>query len=291
MKRKPVLAIVLVLSVAFLAAVLGLVSRHASPILNPQGTIAEQEKHLMIVATLLMLVVVVPVFILTFGIAWRYRADNLKPVYAPEWDNNPWAESVWWGIPCLIIGILAVITWNSSHVLDPSQALASSNQPITIQVVALQWKWLFIYPGQHIATTNYVEFPENTPVHFEITADAPMNSFWIPQLGSQIYAMPGMTTQLNLMADTAGQYAGSSANLSGAGFAHMQFTAISTTAPGFDAWVTAAKKSTSHLNAAEYTNLEQPSEDTPQASYTLATPDLYDQIMMKFMMPNSPIHD
>jgi cytochrome o ubiquinol oxidase subunit 2 len=233
-----------------------------------------------------MLIVVIPVFVLTFGIAWKYRASNTKAKYSPDWDHNRTAETIWWLIPTAIIGVLAIITWQSSHDLDPYKALDSARKPVTVQVVALQWKWLFIYPEQGIASVNMLEFPEDTPVNFEITGDAPMNSFWIPQLGGQVYAMAGMTTKLHLMADKPGNYDGSSANLSGQGFAGMRFTAKAVTQADFDAWTTSMRRSPTALTTSEYNNLAKPSENNAVKSYVATEPDLYDRIIMKYMMPS-----
>jgi len=196
-----------------------------SDVNNPKGLIGLQERDQMYMATLLMLVVVIPVLILTFAICWRYRASNKSAEYDPNWHHDTLAESIWWGFPALIIILLCIGTWVSSNQLDPFKPLPSSQKPIRIQVVALQWKWLFIYPEHKIALLNYLQFPENTPLNFEITSDAPMNSFWIPALGGQIYAMPGMVTRLHLQALESGEFRGSSANLSGTGFAAMHFLA------------------------------------------------------------------
>ncbi len=248
-----------------------------------QGTIADQQRSLMIIATLLMLIVVIPVFVLTFWIAWRYRATNKHAQHSPDWDHNNKLEAIWWGLPCVIIAILAVITWTSSHSLDPYRPLETSKEPVKIQVVALEWKWLFIYPQEKIATVNYVQFPENTPVNFEITADAPMNSFWIPSLGGQIYAMSGMTTKLHLLADKVGSYNGSSANLSGKGFSGMKFVAESVTDTDYMNWVQDVKHKSGQLDSAAYEKLARPTENVPRGSYNLTQSDLYDTIINKYM--------
>ncbi len=257
-------------------------ARHAT-VLQPQGLIASQEKQLLVFATLLSLVVVLPVFVMTFGIVWKYRAGNKNATYMPDWDHSHLFETLWWGIPCVIIIILGVVTWKSSHDLDPFRPLNSTVKPLKIQVVALQWKWLFIYPEQRIATVNYIQFPEKTPIDFEITADAPMNSFWIPALGGQIYAMSGMSTQVHLMADKAGSYRGSSANISGKGFAGMKFVAESASAPRFAEWVKSVKQKNNALDSTAYGNLAAPSEDQPITHYSSAQADLYDTILMKYM--------
>lgn len=252
-------------------------------VLTPKGPIARQEMQLLITITLLMLIVVVPVFVMTFFIAWKYRASNTKARYTPDWDHNTAAEIIWWGIPLLLIGVISVITWQSSHTLDPFKPLDSAVKPITIQVVALQWKWLFIYPEQGIATVNYVQFPKNTPVNFVITSDAPMNSFWIPQLGGQIYAMSGMSTQLHLMADEIGTYRGTSVNISGSGYAGMNFVAAASSQPDFDSWVATVKSLPTPLTVQEYDQLQQPSKNNLAASYSQIQPNLYDKVVMKYM--------
>lgn len=283
--RSVVLKIALVaLYVLALGSVIGFIMLgNNNAILNPQGSIADQQKTLMIIATLLMLVVVIPVFILTFWISWKYRASNKNAKHAPNSDGNRLLEAIWWGLPCLIIGILGIIIWQSSHALDPYKPLAHDKQPITIQVVAMQWKWLFIYPDESIATVNYIKFPEKTPVNFQITSDAPMNSFWIPSLGGQVYAMSGMSTKLHLIADRTGSYNGSSANLSGEGFAGMKFVAQSVSDSDYKNWVAATKRAGKPLGAGGYNDLSEPSQNNPQASYKLTEPDLYAKIIDKYM--------
>lgn len=251
-------------------------------ILNPKGIIALKEKKLLILASLLMLIVVVPVFIFVFAFAWKYRADNSKAKYTPNWADSHVAESIWWGVPFAIILIMAVITWKSSHELDPYKAIANGKPPLTLQVVALEWKWLFIYPEQKVASVNTVCFPVDTPIHFEITADAPMNSFWIPQLGGQIYAMPAMKTKLHLLAHEAGEYRGCSANLSGEGFAGMNFKAHVTSEEDFEKWVNKAKKTASTLSFKEYENLLKPSSYHPVILYNSVDPTLFDTIINKY---------
>jgi len=260
---------------------------HNVAVLNPQGIIAHKEFSLLVTATLLMLIVVIPVFILTFVIAWKYRAGNTKAKYMPNWDHHHGLEFTWWAIPCALIFALSILNWNSSHDLDPYKPIASNAKPITIQVVSLDWKWLFIYPDQRVATVNYVEFPEGVPVNFQITSDAPMNSFWIPQLGGQIYAMPGMNTSLHLMADTTGVYDGSSVNISGRGYAGMTFKAASVTNADFDQWIKTAQRSGHYLTEPEYAKIAAPSENMPATTYALGEPDLYNEIMMKYMTPGA----
>jgi cytochrome o ubiquinol oxidase subunit 2 len=284
-KYKPILAALFAIGVVVLAV--NFLRTHHLAVLTPKGLIATQERHLMITATLLMLIVVIPVFVMTAAIAWRYREGNKNAKYTPDWDHHFGAEFTWWAIPSVIIAILAVITWQSSHQLDPFKPLAGSTKPLNVQVVALQWKWLFIYPDQHIATVNYLQLPEATPINFEITADAPMNSFWIPQLGGQIYAMAGMSTQMHLIADQTGTFEGVSANLSGRGFAGMKFQAKATTMADFNTWVDSVKKSQNKLDLTAYNHLAAPSVNNPRLSFSQPDEDLYDGIMMKYMMPMS----
>lgn len=258
-------------------------------VFNPAGSVGAKERDLMFFALGLSLVVVIPVYILLFSFAWRYREGSKKKRrYSPELSGNWAAEAIWWLIPGALITVLSIVTWQSSHALDPYRALASSKKPLTIQVVALDWKWLFIYPKQHVASVNFVQLPVGTPVRLQITSDAPMNSLWIPQLGGQIYAMPGMSTQLNLVADRAGDYHGSSANISGSGFSRMDFTARAGSESDFQAWVKSAQKSPDHLTRQAYDRLAQPSQNNSVAYYSRPESDLFDQIILKYIVPETP---
>ncbi|HZP55220.1 MAG TPA: COX aromatic rich motif-containing protein, partial [Candidatus Saccharimonadales bacterium] len=212
-----------------------------------------------------------------------------KARYDPHFSHSRIIESVWWGVPLVIITALAVVTWRSSHQLDPFKSLAANQKQITIQVVALNWKWLFIYPEQNIASVNLVEFPQNTPVEFNITADAPMNSFWIPQLGGQIYAMSGMTTRLNLMADRIGTYHGASANISGKGFAGMEFLAKSVSAADYNSWIKQISKTNNSLSLNNYNKLAVPSMNNPVSYYSSVENGLYEGIVNKFTNPGLPV--
>jgi len=287
MNKKYALILGLIGVTVFIAAIFFITRGHTFAVLDPAGQIADKQRNLIYFALLLSLVVVIPVYVMLIGFAWKYRESNKSAKYTPDWDSNKVAETVWWIVPTILIVILSVVTWNSSHDLDPFKPLASDKKPITIQVVALQWKWLFIYPEQNIATVNMVKFPEKTPVKFEITADAPMNSFWIPQLGGQIYAMSGMSTHLNLEAAKIGTYRGSSANLSGRGFAGMNFTAQSTTETGFKDWVNGVKQSPNYLSPAMYDKIALPSENNSPSYYSGQSPRLYSEVIEKYM----PAHD
>jgi cytochrome o ubiquinol oxidase subunit 2 len=280
-KRKLTLLILLALGVLS-AALLYLVTHHIA-VLKPAGTIGEKERNLILFSLLLSVVVVLPVFTMLFIFAWKYREGNVGAKYDPKFDGSRKLETAWWLIPGVIIFILSVVTWNSSHDLDPFKPLNSSVRPINIQVIAMQWKWLFIYPEQNIASVNFVQFPVNTPVNFEITSDAPMNSFWIPDLGGQIYAMSGMSTQLHLIANKGGDYPGRSANISGAGFSGMNFTARASDRFDFDEWAISTKISQNHLNLDSYNLLSRPSKDNPRAYYALDDSSLYDTVVSKYM--------
>ena len=210
-------------------------------LLNSKGPVAEGQSNLMMTAIYLMLLVVIPSIIMALWFGWKYRASNKDADYKPTWAHSTAIEIVVWGIPVIIIGILAWLTWWGSHKYDPYRPLESDKAPLTIQVIAEQFKWIFIYPEQDIATINEVRFPEKTPVNFNITSNFTMNSFFIPQLAGQIYAMAGMQTQLHMMADETGVYRGFSSNYSGYGFTQMRFKAHSVTETEFNDWIAAVK--------------------------------------------------
>jgi len=270
---------------SFVAFTFYYISNYNVPVLHPKGLIAAKERDLLITASLLMLIVIIPVFFFTMIFAWVYRDENKKAKYTPDWGHSNTAEFFWWGVPLLIITALAIITWKSTHDLNPFKPLTSTKKPLSIQVVALEWKWLFIYPEQNIATVNFVQFPKDVPINFEITADAPMNSFWIPQLGGQIYAMPAMRTKLHLIAHEEGDYRGSSANISGKGFAGMVFTARVSSEETFEDWVSKVKNSSESLDAESYSRLVMPSEYNPPAFYAPVSSQLFDKILEKYMVP------
>ncbi len=254
-------------------------------VLSPKGIVGQKQANLLLIATLLMLIVVVPVFLMTFFIAWKYRAGNHKARHEPNWAESKLAEGVWWGVPLLIIIVLGAVTWIGCIELDPFRPLASKEKPLKIQAVALQWKWLFIYPEQNIATINFLQIPEKRPIDFEITADAPMNSFWIPELGGQVYAMPGMTSQLHLMADGAGSYRGCSSNLSGTGFSGMHFSVVSSSLEEFDHWVSSVRGYSGALNFDKYAQIVAPSEYNDVKTYGGVPSGLFRFILSKYMMP------
>jgi len=254
-------------------------------VLFPKGIIALEQRNLLLIIQGIMLLVIIPVYILTFIFSWKYRAANKRATYDPDLVDNKLAEVIWWGLPLVLTLIVSVLTWQKTHELDPYKPLQSDKKPVTIQVIALQWKWLFLYPEEKIATVNFLQFPEKTPVHFVLTADAPTNSFWIPRLGGQIYAMPKMRTELYLMADDAGDFRGSSANLSGEGFAGMHFIARASSEKDYQEWVESVKKSSHTLSLEEYQKLALPSQNNPEGHYQLQADNLFDKIIDKYMHP------
>ncbi len=286
MKRAPLIGMSIFFSVAVLGSIAWQLHGYTFALLEPRGTVALAERGLIIHALLLMLIVVIPVFILIFAIAWRYRASNSKAVYTPNWEHSTMEELVWWAVPIEIILVLGALTWSSSRELDPYRPL-TSEKPFVVEVVALDWKWLFIYPTLGTATLGEVDFPAGHPVEFDLTADAPMNSFWIPQLGGQIYVMTGMVTQLHLQADTPGTFRGSSANYSGDGFAHMTFAAKALSESDFITWSAAAKTAPLTLTMDTYKILASPSTNTPPITYGSVDPGLFASIINQFMPPST----
>jgi cytochrome o ubiquinol oxidase subunit 2 len=257
-------------------------------LIDPKGQVAADEKHLIIVSTLLMLIVVIPVIVLTLWFAWHYRASNTKATYTPNWSYSHRIEAVCWGVPIAIILVLGTITWRTTHALDPYRPLDSKVKPIEIDVVALDWKWLFIYPEQHIATVNEIAIPTDVPVNFKVTSDSVMNVFFIPRLGSQVYAMAGMQTQVHLIANEPGVYDGLSANFSGGGFPDMTFKAHAVSQGDFDAWVAKVKTaSNAKLGIDAYQELAKPTEKHPVQYYASVEPMLFPAVLDKYMDKSS----
>jgi cytochrome o ubiquinol oxidase subunit II len=251
-------------------------------VLDPKGSVGLAERDLIATSTWAMLIVVIPVIALTLLFAWRYRASNKSAEYRPNWSHSTGIEVAVWLIPTLIILFLGVLTWKSTHELDPYRPLESNVKPINVEVVALDWKWLFIYPDLGIATVNQLAFPVGTPVNFNITSDSVMNSFFIPQLGGQIYAMAGMQTRLHLIADEAGDYAGESANFSGKGFSDMKFRAIASSPEEFNAWVAKVRASSDRLDMNRYNVVSQPDEKAPVTYFSSVDPKLFHNIIARY---------
>ncbi len=274
-------------SILCIAGLATLMSGCEMVILQPVGRIAMREKHLIIVATVLMLLVVVPVILLTLAFAYRYRASNTRASYKPDWAESPRLELVFWSIPCVIVIALATITWKSTHELDPYKVIDNSKTPLIIQAVALDWKWLFIYPKSRIATINYLEIPANKPVEFMLTADAPMNALEIPRIAGQIYAMGGMRTRLNLIVGKTGTYHGLSTSFSGEGFSDMNFIVKVSSADQFRRWTQHIKKLGKPLTWATYNKLTAPSEHNHAEYFSTVSPKMFYHVIAKYTKPSA----
>lgn len=261
-----------------------LISRGSMPLLQPSGYIADIQSKILWGAIIFALLVGVTILTSFFIVVNRYKENNHRE-YDPDWKASKLVLSLGWGIPVLAIAVISVLIWNTAHLVDYYRPIGGKG--VTIQVVALRWKWLFLYPNDRIATMNTLEIPANTPVNLELTADAPMNGFWIPQLSGQIAAMPGMVTQLHIEADKPGTYAGHPAEISGDGFADMDFTVNAMSAQDYKAWKAGMAKNANTLNYTEYTQLAQPASDSSVAYYTLADPNLFNEIVMQFMAPGT----
>jgi cytochrome o ubiquinol oxidase subunit 2 len=244
-------------------------------VLDPHGPIGLAERLILTDATVVMLAVVIPVIVLTLAFAWWFRADNHLAQYTPDWEYSGRIELIIWAIPALLIAFLGGMAWITSHDLDPPKPLVSKQTPVEIEVVSMDWRWLFIYPGQAIATVNQLTVPVGVPIHFRLTSTSVMNSFFVPQLGSQIYTMPGMTTQLNLEADEAGSYNGLSAQFSGAGFSDMRFTLKAVPEAQYNEWLAATRTGGGALDQATFTELSRPSHADAPLSFGRVDPELF----------------
>lgn len=282
---------------AFLALSLG---GCKAVVLSPSGSIAAEQRDLLVQSTGLMLLIIVPVMALTVFFAWRYRQSNKAATYEPEWDHSTQLELVIWGAPLLIIICLGALTWMGTHLLDPYRPLvrsgadsqASGNPaPLEVEVVALDWKWLFIYPQYGVATVNEMAAPVDRPISFRITASSVMNSFYIPALAGQIYAMPGMETRLHAVMNQAGDYQGFTANYSGAGFSGMHFAFRSLDASAFDTWVNGIRNGAEALDRTRYLELEKPSENVPVLTFAKIDPKLYEAIINQCVQPGKMCRD
>lgn len=234
-----------------------------------------------------MLIVVIPVIVMALAFAWKYRAGNARATYAPEWDNSHAVEVVVWSVPAMIVLILGTLVWRSTHALTPEKPLESSVKPLTVEVVAMNWKWLFIYPEQGVAAVNRLVIPKGTPVDFRITSDTVMTSFFIPRLGGQIYAMAGMQTRLNLLADETGTFRGLNTQFSGEGFAGMHFETVVTTPTSFRDWVDETRHGDSSLDGFSLKQLELPSENVKPIYFSKVEPGLFQSILRKYA-PDTP---
>lgn len=258
---------------------------------KPYGFIAIEECSLIFISFMMMLLVVVPVIFMTFYFSVKYRINNVNQIYKPNWCDSKKIEIIVWTIPVLIISFLAFLSWHYTHKLDPRRSIVSLYKPIKIDAIALDWKWLFIYPDYHIATINEILFPVNRPISFRITSNSVMNSFFIPALGSQIYAMPGMVTELNLISNTPGEYKGISSNYSGRGFSDMKFSAISVLKNDmFVKWIKKINNSSKKLNNINIFNtISIPNENHPVEYFSNVQKDLFNQIIDKYSIKNVKI--
>ena len=278
-KSRVSLSLVLLLSLGA-AALLGGCSNMV--LFHPGGPVGTTERFVILAAFVLMLIVVIPVIIMAFWFPRKYRAANTKATYTPKWSYSARIELIIWLVPVAIVTSLVILIWKSTYHLDPYKPIDSSVKPLNIEVVSLDWKWLFIYPDQHIAVVNQLVFPANVPLSFKITSDTVMTSFFIPQLGSQIYAMAGMQTRLHLLADAPGTYAGQNQQFSGNGYSEMNFQAIAVTPAQFEAWVKKTPQSPEKLDPARYEELEKPSSSAPVTYFYSVEPDLFTTIMGKY---------
>jgi cytochrome o ubiquinol oxidase subunit 2 len=265
----------------FAAALLGGCSRML--LFDPKGPIGDGERFVILAAFVLMLIVVIPVFVMIFWFSLKYRASNSKAIYMPKWSRSGKIEFAMWLVPFAIITALGFLTWNETHHLDPYRPINSGVKPISIEVVSLDWKWLFIYPDYDVAVVNQVVFPIKVPLSFRITSDTVLTSFFIPQLGSQIYAMAGKQSRLHLMADESGIYAGHNQQFSGRGYADMHFKAIATSREKFEAWVQKTRQSADKLDPQRYEELGKPSVGYPVMYFSSVTPGLFDHIIRKYL--------
>ena len=268
-----------------LALPLALAACH-SALLDPRGPVGRAEKTILLDSLAIMLSIVVPTIVATLAFAWWFRASNTRARYRPEWEFSGQIELVVWSIPVMVIILLGGVTWIGSHQLDPAVPL-SKDKPLDIQVVSLDWKWLFIYPEQGIATVNQLTIPAGVPVRFSLTSASVLNAFFIPQLGSMIYTMNGMRTELNLRADAPGTYRGISSHYSGEGFSDMHFD-VHAVAPGeFAAWVGSTHGAGARLDAAGYAALARPSIKVPPASYGVVEAGLFERIVTQEIAPSA----
>lgn len=252
-------------------------------LLNPKGPIGDAERFVIIAAVVLMLIVVVPVFVMVVWFPWRYRASNTKAAYMPKWNESTKIDLAMWLVPVAIVTALGILSWSTSHSLDPYKPLDSIVKPIRIEVVSLDWKWLFIYPDHDIAAVNQLVFPTGVPLSFRVTSDTVLTSFFIPQLGSQIYAMAGRQSRLHLMADEPGTYAGHNQQFSGRGYADMHFKAVAVSREQFEAWVQNTRQSPDKLDLARYEDLEKPEIGYPVTHFSSVTAGLFDHIIHKYL--------
>ncbi len=253
-------------------------------VLESKGSVGMEQAYLIKVAFLLMLIVVIPVFVMVIWFSIRYRASNKKATYKPKWEHSNGIEAVVWGVPVLIIIALGYLTWKSTHELNPYKPLESEVKPVLIDVISTDSDWLFIYPEEGIAVINQFVFPVNTPLNFRLTSGSVMTSFFIPALGSQMYAMAGMQTKLHLMANELGVFRGQNIEYSGNGYAGMHFKAISTTDEGYENWVKGVKETGESLDLPRFKDINlMVNTNHPVTTFATVEPELFDKVMMEYM--------
>src|SRR5258707_8275955 len=255
-------------------------------ILDPQGPIGAADKTILIDSLAIMLAIVLPTIAAVFGFAYWFRASNAKARYLPRWAYSGRIELVVWSIPTLTIILLGGVAWIGAHQLDPAKPVEGSGKPLKIQAVSLDWKWLFIYPDQNVATINTLTVPAGVPLQFQLTSASVMNVFFIPQFGSMIYTMNGMTTRLNLRADSPGTFGGLSAHFSGDGFSDMHFDVHVVSSADFSKWAQDASLTSKSLDARSYQQIATPSMKTAPATYRLADPDIFASIVTQKLPPS-----
>jgi cytochrome o ubiquinol oxidase subunit II len=248
-------------------------------VLDPKGPIAAAEREILFNSLAIMLAIVVPTILATLGVAFWYRSSNRRARYRPDFIYSGRLELLVWSIPAMTVLLVGGVAWVGAHELDPRKPIASSIEPLRVQVVSLDWKWLFIYPDQGIASVNHLTVPVGTPVAFELTSSGVMNSFFVPQLGSQIYTMAGMVTRLHLQADHEGSYPGLSANYSGEGFADMRFAVDAVPPEAFAQWIDGARSAGPMLDAGTYAALAKPSSAVAPFTYRSVAADLFNGIL------------
>ena len=254
-------------------------------VLDPRGTVGLAQRSILIDSVAIMLAIVVPTILAIFGFGWWFRASNTKARYLPDFAYSGRIEVVTWAIPLLVIFLLGGVAWIGSHDLDPARPLASDVEPLEIQVVSLDWKWLFIYPDQNVAAVNQLVVPAGVPLHFSLTSGSVMNAFFIPQLGSMIYTMNGMTTQLNLIADQPGVFRGLSSHYSGDGFADMNFQVRAVPADQFAAWAGTTRNAGPSLTPATYAELNKQSIKVAPFTYREVDPGMFSKIVSQELPP------
>jgi cytochrome o ubiquinol oxidase subunit 2 len=254
-------------------------------VLDPKGPVAAAERLILFNSLGIMLAIVIPTILATLGVAWWFRSSNSRARYLPSFEFSGRLEILVWSIPAMTVLLVGGVAWVGSYDLDPRKLLSSTVKPVRVQVVSLDWKWLFIYPDQGIATVNQLTIPVGTPISFELTSSGVMNSFFVPQLGSQIYTMAGMTTTLHLQADRPGTYAGLSAQFSGDGFSDMRFDTVATTPAGFARWLAAARAGTDTLDDLHYAALAHPGVPASAATWGHVAPGLFQAILAASVKP------